>query len=386
MSDSDKGFFESEREYKSRIAHKANLVRVHADERRREKEDDEYRRNSGSSTPGLYERIAEKTALIGASVGGILGLVSGLTSGFQDHGVGGAILYGLFLGVLFLVMGGLLGIVIPALAYWAIGVGALWVVGTLFMQLWDLGKPTTPAAKSTAIQHDSIQALSTTSAPRMPQSFYDDYNDIYLKLPEQKAIALALDSNGTASWGWNYQSDNQTIANDRAITACNERRHKNGTKSDCKLYAVGGVLVWGAQERTPEDSISSNTITVATAKSIAENTCPKSLECGRGNLCCGSGEICVKEVCRTPLSIGEECEFSSQCQGTASCERGRCALWRDIAIERNTNINSSAAAERRTFNPSRVGTNAGSERYIDSSGCMREADGSYVVGYRSDCK
>jgi polyferredoxin len=65
------------------------------------------------------EELFGRFGAVGAIIGAIVGLVSGLVTGFHDHGVGGALLYGLGESIL----GGILGGIAGMLAVYALVLG-----------------------------------------------------------------------------------------------------------------------------------------------------------------------------------------------------------------------------------------------------------------------
>jgi hypothetical protein len=66
----------------------------------------------------------------------------------------------------------------------------------------------------------------------------------YSSKPNKKALALAHDNDRREAWGFGVNYSTQEQANDRAMTECRSRIAQYHVNADCKLYAIGDVVVW----------------------------------------------------------------------------------------------------------------------------------------------
>jgi hypothetical protein len=74
------------------------------------------------------EELFGRFGAVGAIIGAIVGLVSGLVTGFHDHGVGGALLYGLGESILGGILGGIAGMLAVYALVWGVILAVLYVL------------------------------------------------------------------------------------------------------------------------------------------------------------------------------------------------------------------------------------------------------------------
>jgi hypothetical protein len=125
-------------------------------------------------------------------------------------------------------------IILPAIFFF-IGLGILGQ--TLNSQTNKVVRPTTQVVSQSAskISHDDS----------IPSKFITVFNTSYLSKSGEKAIALAMDDDHAhGAWGFSTNQSSQDRASERALSTCQENVAKYKVKNDCRLYAVGNLLVW----------------------------------------------------------------------------------------------------------------------------------------------
>ena len=82
-----------------------------------------------------------------------------------------------------------------------------------------------------------------TQPPAIPAEFLKAYKD-YAARSGNKAIALALDTDGRFAYAAIAGPATQKEASDEAISDCTRFRTQSGIKASCRLYAIGDKVVW----------------------------------------------------------------------------------------------------------------------------------------------
>lgn len=108
--------------------------------------------------------------------------------------------------------------------------------------------PTSPTSRSPPT-YKAPQASAPPSSPQsvqppaLPAEFLKAFQE-YAAKSGNKAMALALDSDGRSAYVGVSGSATQSEANEEALSECTRFKAQSGVQENCRLYAVGDKVVW----------------------------------------------------------------------------------------------------------------------------------------------